>query len=153
MNIEKVAQEEGPFTDCFELLLELAAEVGFAPVDRDKAAGDTYRVIGQGMTFMARNADGLALGVLGLVECDFWYSDLTFLASKWFYVKPEHRFGKVGVRLLKAAKAEADERGAMVFVATDNPARGFRRRSSWATVTAQGAGYFPAGYVLRLGER
>lgn len=148
VTVARLEAEEDQFIDCFGLLLDLAEEIGYAPVDQDKAAADVYRTLESGLAWVARDQDGKALGVLGLVECEWWFSRLTFLTSKWFYVRPEHRFGRVGVALMRAASKEARARKLPVFVTTNNPLR--RPKQSWATEIAQAAGYIPAGYRFNL---
>jgi GNAT superfamily N-acetyltransferase len=155
MIIERVEHGDAErFQDVFLLLTRLHIENGMAPMNREKAAEAVYRVIEEGMTWLARDEkdEHRYLGVLGLVEHQFWYADLTFLVSAWFYVRPERRFGRVGVELLRAAQAEAEKRGLIVFAETSNP----RRRAkggSWLTVASERAGYIPAGYMIRLGGR
>lgn len=151
MMIAKALLSESDFVDVFSLLLELHEEGGFAPLQIEKAMADCYAVMQQDMTWLARDEKGEPIGVLGLIEDQFWYSDLTFLLSKWFYVRPEQRFGRVGVKLCLAARDEADRRGQMAFILTNNRSR--KPKRGWATLVAEQAGYFPAGYMLKLGGR
>lgn len=147
--IERVSQNEAQFTDVIMLLTWLHGENGFCPFNLEKAAENVHHVIGEGMTWMARDGAGKPIGVLGLVEDTFWYGNLTFLVSAWFYVRPEHRFGRVGVELMRRARDEAEKRGLMVFIETSNPRR--KAKAGWATVAMERAGFAPAGYMLRLG--
>lgn len=145
-----VAQAEAEFIEVMTLLIELHAEGGYAPLDLDKASKDVYAVMGEGRTWLAKDGEGEPIGVLGLIEVPFWYSDLTFLISKWFYVRPEFRFGQVGMKLLLEARAEADRIGKIAFVQTTNPRRK-PKKGTWLSVAGEAVGCFPAGYMLRLG--
>lgn len=149
MNAERAAADnEEAFCDVFELLLELHKVGGYAPLDIDKLTRDTYAVLTHGMTFIARDEKGTPIGILGLVEEPFYYSQVTFLGSKWLYVRPEHRGGPAFRALLHAAKAEAEARDKLLFIQIDNPDR--RPKSTRTTIEAQGAGFVPLGYTLRI---
>lgn len=147
-DIVRVGQNEADFTEVMTLLIELHEENGFAPLDLDKASRNVYRTIGEGMTWLARAGEDLPIGVLGLTEHAFWYGNLTFLLSAWFYVRPEHRFGRVGVALMRRAREEADRRGLICFIETSNPRKA--AKGGLASVAMERAGYIPAGYMLRL---
>lgn len=148
ITIERAGTDEQSFIDVFELLVALHKEGGFAPLKGEKAAREVYSVLTEGMTFIARTADGMAVGVLCLTESPFYYSDETFLHDRGFYVRPRYRKGKVGQMLLKAATEEADRRGRLAFVNVTNPDR--RPKKNGATLMAITAGYVPMGYLLKL---
>lgn len=146
--IERAGTDEQSFIDVFTLLVELHKEGGFAPMNSQKAAEQVYSVLQQGMTLLARNERGEPVGVLPLIEVDFWYSDETFLFGKSFYVKPRYRRGRVGVELLKAAREEGERRNKLVFIETDNPDR--KPKKTRAALVMQSAGFVPLGYSIRL---
>ena len=155
MNIERAAIDEGSFRDVFTMLLELAREGAYARLNHEKLALDTYAVLTHGMTFIARDEDGSPIGLLGLVEESFYYSDTSYLSSKWLWIAKDHR-GASGLRpgpilsgLLEAAKAEAETRAEMLFVTIDNPGRN-AKRAGRARIDATVIGYVPQAYIMRL---
>ena len=148
MSIDRVSPDsEADFLAVMDLLLELHKVGGYAPLNTDKLCDDTYAVTSQMMTFIARN-DDKPIGLIGLVEEPFYYSDETFLAAKWLYVRPEHRGGSALKDLLTAAREVAEAKNKLLFVQIDNPDR--RPKGTRMTLEAQGAGYVPLGYTLRL---
>ena len=155
MSIERAGTDEGSFCEVFAMLLELAREGAYARLNHDKLALDTYAVLTHGMTFIARDEDGAGVGLLGLVEESFYYSDTSYLASKWLWIAKDHR-GASGLRpgpvlagLLEAAKAEAETRAEMLFVTIDNPDRN-AKRAGRARIDATILGFVPHGYIIKL---
>lgn len=147
MKIEIAKNDEQTFIDVFELLVKLHGEGGFDVLDSDEASRNAYRVLSEGMTLVARDDNGKAIGTLGLVELKFWYSKQTFLQDGWFFVLPKHRKGRVGVELMRAARAIADEKTKMLFVTVNNPDR--RVKKTKMTLQSQTAGYVPVGYTIQ----
>lgn len=148
VTIERAGTDEQSFIDVFELLVALHKEGGYAPMNERKAIEQTYGVLQQGMTFLARNQSGEPIGVVPIMELEFWYSDATFLAAREIYVKPRYRRGKVGQMLLQAAREEAQRRNKLLFVEIDNPDR--RQKKTKTSLVAQQAGFVPLGYTLQL---
>ena len=146
--IERAGTDEATFMEVFSMLLQEHKEVGCAPLDTDKAAAHCYRILEMGMTFVARDASGSAIGTLSLKEVEFWYSRTSALFDGWFYVPPTHRNGRVGVELLKAAAKEGQARGMLVFVMRANPNR--RAKQTTTTLMAEMAGFLPVGYLLKV---
>lgn len=151
VTVERAGTDEATFADVFGLLVELHREGGFAPLNFDKATASVYRVLVEGMTFVARTETGEAIGVLGLTEAPFWYADETMLEGKWLYVRPEHRGSAAFKELLKAARAEADACGKIAFLIVDNPDRRPKRTAS--AIDAQLLGYVGIGYAKRISRR
>lgn len=148
VTIECVQSDDAAgFADVFALLLALHREGGYAPLVQAKAAASCYGVIAKGMTFLAR-VDGRPVGTLALVALPFWYSDAVFLQDAWMFVCPTHRRANVGVALLKAARAEGERRGLIVFVTVNNPDR--RPKRTAASIESQVAGFVPLGHTLKL---
>lgn len=147
ITIETAANDESTFQEVFALLLDLHKVGGYATLDVTEAAENAYRVLSEGMTFLAR-VNGEAVGTIGLTEVPFWYSKTTFLQDAWFYVKPRFRRGKVGVRLLHAARDAAEARSKLVFVTVNNPDRRPKRTAS--SLVSQTVGFVPLGYTLQL---
>lgn len=146
--IERAGTDETSFMEVFDLLVALHKEGGYAPMNVKKAIAQTYGVLQQGMTLVARNEDGEAVGVLPLMEVDFWFADESFLLGRSFYVRPKYRRGRVGVQLLQAAREEGERRNKLVFVELDNPDR--KPKKTKASLVIQQAGFVPLGYTLRL---
>jgi len=148
MNVERVTPDEASFHDVMGLLLELHQEGGYARLNLDKLCRDTYNVISQGMSFLARNEYGAPIALIGLVEEPFYYSDTTYISSKWLYVQPAQRGSQALKMLLRAARDEAEIRNKLLFIQIDNPDR--RPKGTRMTLVAQGAGFVPLGYTLQL---
>ena len=145
--IERADTSESSFEAVFGLLLRLHREGGYAPLDPVKARVNAYRVIEEGMTFLARR-DGHPVGTLSLTELSFWYAQSTFLQDGWFYVSPEFRKGRVGIALMRAAREEAQRRNRIAFVTVNNPDR--RPKSTTMSLESQTAGYVPLGYTMKI---
>lgn len=145
--IERAGADEVAFSEVFGLLLELHRTGGYAVLDTETAARNAYAVLNEGMTFVAR-IDGQAVGTLALTELPFWYSKSTFLQDAWLYVKPEYRKGLVGVKLMRAARDEAQKRSQIAFVTLNNPDR--RPKATVMSLESQVAGFVPVGYTLKL---
>lgn len=146
--IERAGTDEKSFVDVFELLIDLHKEGGYAPMNERKAIAQTYAVLQEGMTLVARNKEGQAIGVLPLMEVPFWYSDVTFLMARDLYVRPRYRRGKVLHELLREARKEAERRNKLLFIEIDNPDR--RQKKTKTSLVAQQAGFVPLGYTLQL---
>src|SRR5690606_24420844 len=102
----------------------------------------------EGMTLIARDRKGKAIGTLGLSRNSFWYSDATYLQDAWLYVAPKNRRNTVGKMLLRGAQAIADASGLVLFVKISNPNR--RPKATAKGLVAQDIGYVPAAYTLRM---
>jgi GNAT superfamily N-acetyltransferase len=147
--VERAGVEEKDFLEVFALLVALHREGGYAPMEPDDAIADVYDTLKEGMTFLARAADGQPIGVLGLTEVRFWFNrKVTFLDGRWFYVIPAERGGQVGVKLLRAARDEGQARNMITFVSTTNPDR--RQKRNQMSLQAQTAGFIPVGYAIKL---
>lgn len=145
--IDIASTDEPTFAAVFALLIEEHAESGFAPLNPRKTAEVCFRTLQQGMSLVARDADGTIIGSMGLVRETFWYSDAEHLQDVWLYVTPAWRRRGVGTMLLKAARAIADASHDLLFVTIANPAR--RTKVLPMGVIAQKAGYVPVGYTFR----
>lgn len=147
IRIQVPANTEANFRILFEMLLELHKIGGYAPLDVDKAASNTYDMLATGVVFIAY-VDGKPAGVIAGVEQSFWYSQATHLQSIPLYVRAPYRKGQVGRMLLKAFAQEADRRGIIGFVTIDNPDR--RPKATKVSIESQLAGYVPVGYTMKL---
>lgn len=146
--VERVQNTEDGFVEVMQLLLELYREGAYAPLDLDRLSEDTFAVLTHDMTFIARDDDGKALGLIGLVEEEFYYSPQTYLASKWIYVRNAHRKHGVLNALLKACKEEAETKNLMLFIQIDNPDR--KPKKTKTGIEMQTLGYVPHGYILKM---
>lgn len=147
LTIKRAQNNEKTFLELVDMLMDLHASGGYAPLNHDKATEAAYRVLSEGMCWIAR-LGGKPVGTLALTESAFWYADQTFLQDAWFWVDPEQRSRDVGVALLKAAKAEAQARNKLLFVSMTNPDR--RPKATATTIATQMAGFVPLGYTLLL---
>lgn len=145
--VTRAKNDERSFGEIADMLLELHKSNGYAPLDADKAAEIAYRVLASDMVWVAR-IGGVPVGTLALVETEFWYSRETFLGDAWFWVTPAERARDVGVKLLKAARDEAQARNKLLFISMHDPDR--RPKATSATLVAQLAGFVPIGYALSM---
>jgi GNAT superfamily N-acetyltransferase len=148
LTVELARQDEAGFNEVFAMLIALHGDVGVVPMDRKKYAEGCWSVLGEGMTFVAREG-GEPVGTLGLIEATWWYAPdhCRFLQDRWFYVKPEHR-GNAGMKLLRAARDLGYQKDRIVYVWNTNPDK--RQKAFPFGVEAQRLGYVPYGYNLRL---
>lgn len=152
--IERAGADEATFVDVFRLMIALHADGGYAPLDTDKTAKAVYHALNEGMTFLARAPGGEAVGIIALLEFSFWYSDVTFLDDRAFYVRPDYRVRpgfegpSVGVALLRAARDEGQARNKLTFVTVTNPDR--KAKAGHVAVAGHRLGFVPLGYTLQL---
>lgn len=136
--------------EVFKFILPMAREVAQTHVDVERAFKNAALVMEQGHTFVARNGDGEIVGSLGLLEANYWYGteDSTFLLDRWFYVRPTDRFGDIGVKLMRHARAEADRMGINAFIVVANPDRTPKQNAAAAYSVI--AGFAPFTHVMKL---
>lgn len=146
--VEIAGTDERSFRDVFDLILAEHAEVAYEPLAPEKAAENCYRTLEGGMTLIARDAEGTAIGTLGIIELPYWYSHGTYLQDVWLYVAPEHRGGGVLRAMLTKAKEFADARNKILIATIANPNR--RIKKTALGLVAQEAGYVPFMYSLRV---
>ena len=64
------------------------------------------------------------IGSLGLKECSHWWSDDSFLGDTWFFVRPEYRNVKDGLKpsnmLLEAGMKYAEEKNMPIIMGIYN---------------------------------
>jgi len=147
VTVEVAGTDEESFLTVLDLIVAEHAEVAWASLSPTKAAEGCYRTLSEGMTLIARAADGTAIGTLGIVELGLWYADETYLQDVWLYVKPEHRGGGALRAMLSKAREIADIRNKVLFVTIANPNRRLKRTK--LGLVAQEAGYVPFTYSLR----
>lgn len=95
---------------------------------------------------MAMNGDE-AVGVLGLFEEAYWWSEDRFLGDKGFYVLPKYRDAGAFDVLLQAAQQAGDDLGLQVVITIANHRRKRGTRSKWERVGAT-LGYSNLGAVI-----
>jgi hypothetical protein len=152
ISIEIAGTDEKTFQEVFALCLGLYRDNAQAPLNAEKLARYTYVVLSEGMTFVAR-VDGKAVGMLGLVEVDYSYSDETFLKDAGFWVREDYRggpglFGTIGNQLMAWAAAEGEKRGKLVKIFFTNPDKAAKRRRR--VIDGEMLGYVPVGYAMRF---
>ena len=146
--VERAQANEKDFCDVFELMLALYREEGYVQLDPAEAAKVIYCTLNENMTFVARLVSGEAIGALPMTELPYWYSTETMLQSIGFYVRPEHRRGRVGVALLRAARDEGNARDKITYVTIHNPDR--RPKRTRTSIESQTLGFVPLGHTLKL---
>lgn len=148
VTIERAEVNEKTFREIMDGCLVGLREYAIAPINQQKVLDQAYLTLKDGMTFIARDELGAVVGCIGMMETDFWYSDDTFLLNRIGpYIRPDQRFGVVGVRLMKAVRALADERNQLAFVWVMKPGR---VRKAASMLYAQVAGYVPVGHVVAM---
>lgn len=93
-----------------QFLLEYAKPALLCPVNHGKSAREVWRVCNENVGIMVFMG-GELVGVLGLMEAEWWYGDDTFLTDRWHFVKPEFYHGPVNAALLDEAKKIAAAAG------------------------------------------
>ena len=149
ITIEVAGSDEKTFIEVFELTLMLHKEGGILPLDRETAAESVYNTLLQGMTLIARNEAGDAIGSIGIEETSIFYSTETMLWDKWLIVLPQYRNGDVGKRLMAAATEVAEAKEKILVVTITNPNRQ-RKAPMKMSLISQEVGYVPKSYSIRL---
>jgi hypothetical protein len=149
VTIERVGDDEESVKALFEFILPMSREVALAPVDIQNALANCYRTIADGSTFRAVE-NGEIVGSLGLARNAYWYGngEEFFLIDRWLYVRPDKRFGDVGIKLLRAGRDEGTRLLKSVFIMVANPDR--RPKQNEAAIYATVAGYTPIAHLLKL---
>lgn len=147
IEVRRPDNTEENFRLLFEMLLELHKIGGYAPLDVDKAARNTYDMLANGVVFIAY-VDGEPAGTICGVEATYWYSAMTHLQSLPIYVRERFRKLGVGAKLLLAWRDEGERRGIIPFATVDNPDR--KPNPAWRGVESLTAGYVPLGYTMKL---
>lgn len=147
--IEKIEANIENAERVYRFIRPMALEVALAPVDDERAFTQFCGIIDEGHTFIATDGEEI-VGALGLVAVPYWYGDGNdaFLIDKFLYVRPDRRFGDVGIKLLRAGRDEGRRLGKSVFVMVANPDR--RPKNNEASVYATVAGYTPFAHLMHL---
>jgi len=128
-----------------ELLREMHAENGLAPVNEEKAIATIEKVISDGMAILAER-DGVLVGSVGLFPTKFWYSDTVYLADFWTYVRKDQRVTKTAMDLLRFVRVFAKETGLPIITGPVTPVDLERK-----TVFYRRAGFEPIGALFAEG--
>jgi GNAT superfamily N-acetyltransferase len=100
-----------------QLVAALLCELGGGPADAGRGAALAVlarELLAEPRRFaalIAEDAEGRAIAALTLSECAALYAGGRFGEVVEFYVKPAHRSGGLGAKMLAAAAALARERG------------------------------------------
>jgi len=86
------------------------------PVLPKKVLARIREAVENGVVFIAERG-GKAVGILGLMWYEPWWSDKRALSDAFFYVQAGERQGGVAVKLLKKAQAFAVEKNSTLLVA------------------------------------
>ena len=73
------------------------------PIDPKKSIEEVWRVVNYDVALIAMQGERM-IGTIGLVNPDFWWGKLKFLANRWFFTLPDTKAGKP---LLREAKSIA----------------------------------------------
>ena len=148
VTVERAKCDEATYKEVMDACLPALTEYAVAPVNMKKTMEQGYRVLEQGMSFLAREETGAVVGVIGMSISDFWYSDEPILLNTVGpYVRPDQRFGVVGVRLMRAVRDLADEKDMLAFVWVMDTKR---KRTTQASLFATVAGYVSVGHVIAM---
>lgn len=131
----------------YAFIRPMAQEVALAPVDDQRAFQNMAAIVDQGHSFVAWDGDEI-VGALGLTMVPYWYAEDTFLIDRFLYVRPDRRFGEVGVKLLRAGRDEGKRTGKSVFILVANPDR--KVKQDEAAMYATVAGFSPMAHLLQL---
>jgi GNAT superfamily N-acetyltransferase len=107
--VRRLEQSSRDVTDLLRLLADMHEKWGLAlpPLNMGKAAQSMWECEQNGIIFVADRPEGGFAGAIALLEQPYWFSDETFLADKFFYVRQEDRASRVAAELLSAAKKYA----------------------------------------------
>lgn len=149
VRIERVEANLENAQQVYAFIRPMALEVALAPVDDVRAFQQFCGIIDEGHTFIAIDGDEI-VGALGLTAVPYWYSDgqQSFLIDKFFYVRPDRRFGDIGIKLLRAGRDEGKRVLKSVFVMVANPDRSPKQNA--ASAYAVVAGYSPFAHLVAL---
>lgn len=141
---------EAEFRELGEFLVTMAGWSPMVPVDAAAAAKDLWVVANNGVGIlvarlrMVEDEPGRIVGSLGLIRRDVWYNPaFTLLSDHHFYIAEDQRFALVGVKLLRAAKAIAQERNEAIVLSILNAAR--KPKDTTEGYYATIAGFAPLG--------
>lgn len=114
VRVERAGADEETFLEIFDLLLALHKEAGRGPLAPEKAAEACYRVLSEGVCFIAK-VGKKTVGTIAATEVPHWYSDETFFQRAWFFVAPKHRKKTVAQDLMRAAADYAEQNGKAIL--------------------------------------
>ena len=103
------------FAALWPLLIEMHAEQGLFPLNKNKAARTLAEAIDGGRVLMAEEGDAV-MRTFAWTVMTAYYADQPFLADLWLYVRPAYRRSTTAVKLRNALKAEAAARGLPLMV-------------------------------------
>lgn len=98
------------FVKIFELLRRMHEEIGFGPINGEKAAQRIAAVLEDGTALLAE-LDGKIVGSIGLQVSNPWYTDTGFIGDLWTYVIPQARSTRAAFLLIEAAKRLSKAQG------------------------------------------
>lgn len=125
-------------------------EVAVAPVDPVVVMQDIYNLVKGGSgAFLMATRDGRLVGVMGLENSRYRYSQEYCIREVYLFVHPEHRGDAVLGALLAEARAIADMVGKELYVTIANP----NRRRGKTEKVASLLRYQPVGSIYALHPR
>ena len=97
------------------MLVEMHKEIGIFSLSVDKLAQRIRMVLDGGICLLALNAEGEAIGTIGLLGETAWYSDDHILSDTWIFVRKGKRSLRAFDMLVGAAHSIARD-GGLPFV-------------------------------------
>lgn len=104
------------------LLCEMHASGGlnFPPIDGEKVAEAMFGVVKGGLLLLAMNKEDKPVGILALMQQEFWFSKFNYVADMVFYVDAKHRSSSAALKLIKAAREIAGKMGVPLLMSVLN---------------------------------
>lgn len=97
---------EADEAEILELLADMHAENGLAPMNEAKVVAKVRELLQTGVVLIAFE-DDQPIATVGLDVRELWYSDAKFVGDWWFFVAEQARGGKTACELLQAARDAA----------------------------------------------
>lgn len=91
-------------------LMVVAQPQMLAVPDARKSINEVWRVCKDEVGLMLIK-DGILIGTMGLIRCDWWYAADSFMTERWHFVLPDYVNTPEAAMLLDEARALADAAG------------------------------------------
>lgn len=133
------------------LLMLMGEEVAVAPVDPVMVMEDIFKLINvdERGAFLMAVRDGKLVGVMGLENTRYRYSQEYCIREVYLFIHPKHRDGDALAALLAEARAIADMVGKELYVTIANPNRRRGKTEKVASLLC----YQPVGSIYAMHPR
>lgn len=105
----RFASETDFYAIC-EMLVEMHAEVGLAPLDSQKMMAKVRELIGERGVIVAIS-DGKIVGTVGFQAAEFWWSKKPYIGDFWNFVSEQGRRTDAAAKLIAAMKTIRERAG------------------------------------------